>query len=277
VDSYPEPVDKLLTLGELKFGNRWQDYPSLGLSSEHIPDLIRMATDSALNQAASDSKEVWAPAHAWRTLGQLHATAAAEPLLGMLDEADRHQDDWALEDMPEVFALLGPCILPALAAYLAEPTHRTYARLAAIRGLAEMSKKFAETRAPALAVLSRQLEAAAGQSPELNAFLVDGLLDLKAVEAAATIESAYAAGLVDEMVCGGWEEVRYELGLGEKPEEDFDPDFDEAPRTYLAPAPWVPEFFLERPPRDHQAKDKAKARRKMAAKSRKRNRAKKRK
>jgi hypothetical protein len=35
--------------------------------------------------------------------------------------------------------------------------------------------------------------------------------------------------------------------------------------------------FPRRPPRDHQAKDKAKARRKMAAKSRKRNRAKKRK
>jgi len=57
--------------------------------------------------------------------------------------------------------------------------------------------------------------------------VVDGLLDLKAVETAAAIEQAYAAGFVDETVCGGWEEVRYELGLGEKPEEDFDPDFEQ--------------------------------------------------
>src|SRR6266851_1502700 len=150
VGSYPVPVKKLLTLGELKFGARWQDYASFGLTSEHVPDLIRMATDPALNRASSDSKEVWAPTHAWRALGQLHATAAAEPLLGMLDEAARHMDDWALEDLPEVFAALGPCIFPALAAYLADQTHELYARLAAIRGLVEMSKKFAETRAQAV-------------------------------------------------------------------------------------------------------------------------------
>jgi len=96
VDPYPDPVNKLLALGELKCGARWQDYRSLGLTSENVPDLIRMATDPELNRASSHSKEVWAPAHAWRALGQLHAMAAAEPLLGMRDEAARQQHDWAL-------------------------------------------------------------------------------------------------------------------------------------------------------------------------------------
>ena len=79
--NYPPPVDKLLTFGECSPSPEWPDYLALGLGSEHVPDLIRMAIDEELNQAASDSLEVWAPVHAWRALGQLHAEAAIEPLL----------------------------------------------------------------------------------------------------------------------------------------------------------------------------------------------------
>jgi hypothetical protein len=70
------------------------DYLALGLGPEHIPDLIRMATDEELNQADSESLKVWANVHAWRVLGQLRAAAAIEPLFSLLhrtddDDADR--------------------------------------------------------------------------------------------------------------------------------------------------------------------------------------------
>lgn len=65
-------MDQLLTLGTP--GETWDpgaDYPALGITHEQVPELIRMATDTALNDMESGSVEVWAPLHAWRALGQL--------------------------------------------------------------------------------------------------------------------------------------------------------------------------------------------------------------
>jgi hypothetical protein len=53
------PLDKLLTLGDARPTRRhWPDYRQYGLTPEHIPDLVRMATDEELNLADSESLEV---------------------------------------------------------------------------------------------------------------------------------------------------------------------------------------------------------------------------
>jgi hypothetical protein len=51
---------------------------------DQVPELIRMALDEDLHWADTESAEVWAPLHAWRTLAQLRAEAAVEPLIGLL-------------------------------------------------------------------------------------------------------------------------------------------------------------------------------------------------
>src|SRR5207247_2747483 len=103
INSYAPPVDKLLTYGDAhEHGGNPQDWPEyleLGIGREHIPDLIRMATDEELRWADSESLEVWAPIHAWRTLGALHAEAAIEPLLSLLKEIDENDDDWVQEEL----------------------------------------------------------------------------------------------------------------------------------------------------------------------------------
>src|SRR5437868_15487820 len=110
ITSYPPPVDKLLTLGDGRevggTRNQWSIYLELGLVPEHIPDLIRMATDEELRWAYSDTLEVWAPIHAWRALGQLRAEAAIEPLLSLLHAGDNVDDDWVIEELPEVYGML---------------------------------------------------------------------------------------------------------------------------------------------------------------------------
>lgn len=68
---YPEPVFRLLTLGECRRRERWRNYLVLSIGPDRIPDLIRMMQDEELNRADSQSLEVWAPVHAWRALGQL--------------------------------------------------------------------------------------------------------------------------------------------------------------------------------------------------------------
>jgi hypothetical protein len=43
---YPPPLDQLLTLGNLWQMSEQPDYLALGFGPEHIPELIRLATDN---------------------------------------------------------------------------------------------------------------------------------------------------------------------------------------------------------------------------------------
>ncbi len=260
---YPPPVNQLLTKGEIAWERRGhQNYLRLGLTPEHIPDLIRMATDPALNRGDPDSPEVWAPVHAWRALGQLRAEAAVAPLLQLL-QADEEGGDWAQEELPEVFAEIGPGILSALEAFLHDRSRGTYARGAVGRALEEMARRHPETRERCIGILTSQLERAEQSDAELNGFVIDNLMNLEAVEAAPGMGRAFAAKAVDESIAGDWEHVRYDLGLGPEP----------PPRRYVAPSFPLPGGGDQR---SRTAKEKAKARRKQAAKSRKRNRKKRR-
>ena len=264
--TYPPPVDKLLTFGDCQNLPEWPNYPELGLGPEQTPDLIRMAIDEELNHAASDSLEVWAPVHAWRALGQLHAEAAVEPLISLFRTIDEDDNEWADEELPTVFGMIGPAAIPALTAYLVNPTNGLYARIAAISSLRRIAEVHPQARTECVALLTRQLEEGAEADPTLNGFLLASLLDLKAVESLPVIERAFAADWVDESIAGDWEDVQIEFGLKEK---------RETPRRPLGDSPLPPErgFDISNViAHQHKAKDKARAKRKQEKKSRRKNR-----
>ena len=280
---YPPPVDQLLALGDVRGEREWRDYLALGLGPEHVPDLIRMATDPELNWAGEESAEVWAPLHAWRALGQLRAEAAIEPLLGQFEALD--DSDWFTEEMPEVFGLIGPVAIPALTAYLADEAHGTYPRVTATTCLQQIGQQYPEARDDCVAALTRQLEAFDGNDPALNAFLILSLTKLQAVEAAPLMERAFAEDSVDELVMGNWDDVQVELGLKEPPPRDdrFRRLFGLGaglPRSTAvadeSPASEGPDLRdVRATPGSGAARNtgmKAKARRKMAKESRRKNR-----
>ena len=211
--SYPPPVDQLLTVGEPGRKGRDVDYAQLGLGPAQIPDLIRMATDEALNSAPAKSTLVWAPVHAWWALAHLKAEAAVVPLLTLLRRVDKNDDDWVSEDVPLVLAEIGSAAVGPLVAYLADVHHGDWARAAAAQALERVGSAHPELRAECVLRLIAQLAKFAEQSEALNGLLVSSLLDLYAVESAAVMESAFASGRVDTMVCGDWEDVAIELGL----------------------------------------------------------------
>jgi len=258
--TYPDPVARLLTLGDPGgLGADWPDYLGYGFGAEHIPDLIRMATDPALNLGDPDTPEVWAPLHAWRVLGELKAVEAIEPLLALFDDAEL-QDDWAAEELPLVFGKMGaPAIVP-LAAHLADPRHRRYLRIAAAQGLSEIAQEYPGARVECVAVLTRMLDDPNNTDRELNGFILASLLDLDAVESAEVIRRAFESGNIDEGIAGDWQEAAYALGLEDRPSRRGDSGFGMRP---------VPPHWGGSP------KQKAEARRKQAKKSRKRNRKKK--
>jgi hypothetical protein len=241
--TYGPPVDQFLNRNEDPVLWRdWPDYLGLGIGPEHIPDLIRMATDPELNDADFESREVWAPVHAWRTLGQLRAEAAVAPLIEMLaDLTDEGSDDWAFDELPRALGMIGPAAIPGAAGLLEDESAQWAARSAAGRVLEEVGTRYPEAREECVAILTRTIERAGSNPPDLNGFLVDHLMNLRAREAAGVIERAFAGGFVDESIVGTWYDVWHELDLeGEPPtrperprfadrgaEDDWPDDFDE--------------------------------------------------
>jgi len=270
---YSPPVDRLLNYGDCLKMREWPNYLELGLTTEHVPELVRMATDDDLHFADTNSLEVWAPVHAWRALGQLRAEAAIEPLVALLARIDENEDDdWTPGELPRVFAEIGPTAIPELAAFLADEQRGVYGRTAAANGLQHIAEQHPAARDEVVAILMRQLEQFDDQEENFNAFLISSLADLKATEALPLIERAFAAKTVEESIVGDWEDIQIEFGL--KAER-------ETPR---------PNFFLENFPSEEEflevvtdeikrlslldRKDakKEKAKRKQAKKARKKNR-----
>jgi len=269
---YQPAVERLLTYGESDRirPDDWPDYRELGIGPEHIPELIQMATDEDLNLAAAESTEVWAPLHAWRALGQLRAVEAARPLLELFDRLE--YDDWVHEELPIVFGLMGPAALPILAAYLADLSHTDSSRISAISSIERIGKTGPGARGEALAILEEQLERFEENESDVNAFLVEALVELEAKEAVPLIERAFAEGYVDPMVMGDWEDVQVELGL--KSAEEIVPKQKSDWSESSLPSPLAEEPFT---PASSQVthKQKAaqkKAKSKMAKLSRKKNR-----
>lgn len=222
LSNYTDPVAKLLTYGDCHEMDLhdWHNYPeTVGLTADDSSELIRMATDPAFWELESDRLEVWAPIHAWRALGQLHAEAAITPLTKLFGE---HDSDWISEELPKVYAMLGAAAIPVLAEYLTNTDHEARARSTAVDSLLEIARSHPESREACIAPMLQQLESFADNEIELNTILIGALLDLKAVEAAPIIEQVFAAEQVDEFMVGTWAGVQVELGL--KHASDFDPE-----------------------------------------------------
>ena len=256
-------VSSLLTFSDTPQFRVWPNYLELGFSGEHVPDLIRVATDTTLHLADSESLDVWAPVHAWRILGQLAASEAIEPLLPLFHELD--DSDWMGEDLPEVYGMIGPAAIPALTRYLADAEHGLWPRSLAAHSLERIAVHHPSARLACIAALSQQLEQFHDTDPTLNAFLISFLLDLQAVEAAPLIEPAFAANRVDLSIAGDWEDIQVALGL--KAERTTPP-----PRLQLFPPLTLPALpTVKAKPHVDKAAAKAKAKRKQAKASRKKN------
>jgi hypothetical protein len=265
--AYRPPVDQLLTYGEERSEpDSWPDYLALGIGPEHIPDLIRMATDEELEWAGEDSLEVWAPIHAWRALGQLRAEAAIEPLFSLFTGLD--ESDWVTEELPEVFGMIGPAALPMLKATMADIATDEWICISAINCVEKIGIRWPEARSACVALLMEQLEQFTVNDPEVNGFLVTSLVELQAIEAAPLIERAFAAKCVDRMIMGDWERVQVKLGLKSE-EETKRRQLKKYPETPFSPtAHALASSKIER----GRGVGRKKAKSKMVKQSRRKNR-----
>ncbi len=212
--TYTGPVAQLLTYRRLTsedWSEPWPDYLELGLAGEHVPELIRMATDPNFYGASADTAEGWATLHAWRALAQLRAEGAVQPLLRCMEEQE--DDDWLQNELPRVFSMIGPEVIPALEAWLDDDGASMRSRMSIPECLARLVEDHPGERDRCAGVLVRTLQAFATNDPDLNGLVIWALLDLGYTEAISLIREAYAANRVELQVLGDVEDVEMGMGL----------------------------------------------------------------
>ncbi len=270
-DSYPPPVDKLLTYGpcdDIITYKEWPDYLELGFGPEHIPDLIRLATDSRFGTSNSSDPTFCAPVHAWRTLGQLHAKAAIEPLISMAE--DPEYGDIASDELPDVYGLIGVAAISTLTAFMGTQSHTVSAQIDAIACIESIAEMHPDAKEECVHIITHQLELFAENDPEVNAFLILALKNFKALEALPLIKQAFDADRIAQFVVGTWDDVQVAFGVKERTEvlqrgSSLDALFGEGAQSMQEAA--EPSKKL----RSHSSSPK-KNKNKMAKQSRKKNR-----
>ncbi len=231
--AYASPVDQLLVYGECELGDEWPDYLSLGLGEQHVPELIRMIEDERLHSGGRDTLTIWASVHGWRALGQLKAVDAVGALLSLLRRIDEEDDDWVGEELPEVMAMIGAGAIEGLSLYLKDRRNGLFARVAAESSLCLIGKEGGSVRDRCVTILTDELKYFFINDSTLNAFLIDGLTGLNALESLDCIREAFAYDKVDCSVQGDLEDVEIALGVKAKrtyPRRSLRPgDHDEVP------------------------------------------------
>jgi len=214
-EKYTFPVNKLLTYGDCQDipseHNEWPDYQKLGITHEHIEQLIQMITDGELHKADSESLEVWAPTHAWRTLAQLGSEEAILPLINSFWRSE--DDDWFFEEIPYVFGMIGIKAIPALSDFLFKEHNSSESYNLTCSCLREIGKMHPEVRSECISLITRKLELFNANTPELNGLIINDLIELEATDALNSIKKAYEKESVDYSIQGDYEDVEIYMGV----------------------------------------------------------------
>ena len=218
-DNMSPPVQELFLLGEDGARDpQWPDYLAFGITSEHIPELLRIVRhiQSFWYDDPDDEDLGYTPIHAWRALGQLKAKEAINALIFLVHQNEELDADWIGEEIPVVMGMIGPESIPALKAYLNTPEKELWAAVTATHCLEKVGNQHPQSRTDCIAILQDALEYFLENDETLNAFLISYLTDLKAVEAVPLVERAYQSGNVDISVLGDFEDFQIKMGLLEE-------------------------------------------------------------
>jgi hypothetical protein len=191
---YEGPVQGLLTWGwDLDERRAARAARSEARWRPAVPGLVRMALDEGLLQGWPGETSAWAPYHAVHLLGYLHAHEVAGPLLTLLDQ----ENDWLSDQLPAVWARLGPAAEVPLWDYAGDGQHTAEQRSIAFQGLGLIAEAHPARRGAVIDGLVRLLQCATATDATANGYLVHILDRLAAVEAGADIAAAFAQDKVD--------------------------------------------------------------------------------
>ncbi len=280
--AYPAILERLSQLDDDPYDITEHDLLSFGITVEMIPDLI----DTILDEKYYDDDESvqgYPHLYAYIALGQLKTLDAIDGLiLGVKKWSDSDWFEWFCETMADVFGAVGSIAIPALIELLHDKTLGLYPRSNALSYLHRITAANPEERDQCVAAIVEVLAEFAENDPQFNGFIVMHLVaDFKAVEAAPTIEAAYAADRVALEFVGDWEDVQVDFGLipariTPKPNyfasEDFSPDDLALKRAFARQSGQIDDIIEFQKNQFKTTNAKNKSKRKEQKKSRKKNR-----
>ncbi|HTK08980.1 MAG TPA: hypothetical protein VL485_17555 [Ktedonobacteraceae bacterium] len=178
-----------------------------------------MATDNHLLTGHVSDIEAAGPFHAIQALIQLHAEDAIESLLIFFK--DFSDDNWFLDhgylhSLLRYYQEIGLKALPALITLLSDTAQEEYARGYAGECIGAIGQQYPEIRLECIQALVSTLNTPSSNNEptyDLNRFIIDALLDLKAVEALADIEQTYKENRVDTFLVNDWDIFQARMGL----------------------------------------------------------------
>ena len=207
---FPEPFAELISYGKPADDTNYAAWAAQ--LAPYTADLVRMVLDDDLNERDETDPAVWAPLHALKVLGVLGPVEAAEPLTECLDM----DDEWFDEELPKVYAAIGPESIPVLRAYLYDVAHEPRARSVASECLAAIAQQHAEAYAEIVdlltAFLGRPEADDSAEEEEVTTSVIYDLSVMGARTAYDAIRRAYAEDRVTPRVIG-LEDVEKDLGL----------------------------------------------------------------
>jgi hypothetical protein len=280
--AYPAILDQLDQIAEDPYDIAKHDLLPLGITVEMIPDLIETILDE--KYYSEDYPEGKYPhLFAYIALGQLKTLEAIDGLIaGTKKWAHTDWFEWFCEAMPDIFGSIGPIAIPALIELIQDKAADFDARTNAINYLYSIAATNPKERDLCVAAIVKELENFEDNDLELNGYIVMILVaDFKAVEAASTIEAAYAANRVSINFVGDWEDSQVYLGLipertTPRPDYGFGLGFDmedvKLERAFSKQSDQINSMIQSQENNAKSSKAKHKAKRKQEKKSRQKNR-----
>jgi hypothetical protein len=200
-------IKALAPLGEPKDNKPWRDYSGYGLTAADASTLVALVADNRFLE--SEGADYWVPLHSWRALQHL-MPAGLHELIGIFDVLA--EDDWAIDEVPQVIAAAQHTAIEPLVAYVMDVRNDTFAIPLALASLTEIGLRHKPLRQRVIEGLVYCLQHTGAQDYGLNGLIVGELVSLKATNAMESIRVMFAHELVDWTVCGDLEDV--ELGMG---------------------------------------------------------------
>jgi len=209
-----QKFEKLKTLGRPT--NEWQDYLLYGFDVDDIKPLLAIVRQNTSLPLIKDGDEIWAPIHAWRVLGQLGDEQIVAPLIALLNQFSLSEDDWFIQELPLVFAMLGQSAITPLKHFLCIRSNEEYARVSASDALAQIYIKDKTLQASIIDAYNHYLQSPDRRAYDLNGLIIYNFLDMKAQQLIDPIRKMFVNNIVNESICGELSDVEKELGLEHK-------------------------------------------------------------
>jgi len=197
-------IEQLKMVGKEPDATLMDQIRALGTAA--IEPLMAVAVDPELNEAETESAEVWTPIHAIQNLVDLELDA--DRITRLLHQVEAYpDDDWLSETLIEAMPRLGERAIDPCMAVWRDRTRTEHTRNVGASILETVAKEHSDLRGrigaeimQALAALDPDLETDADWGP--NAFLLMALAETRLESAVPIIRQMFEQKRVDEMISG---------------------------------------------------------------------------